>query len=262
MKKNFVSASGFDAALTRELKASDRLFCRVYDGDERIYITNGYFAVALLPQEYDALARPVFQTDAGNLHMDRKHGCNAQDVENVMDIRKILTDAAHENIESLQRAPFIVPTAGIERTGKAGLAFCYDSKNKIVSAYNANYFEVFKAHALKAKNALSGAVAFAGDDVVGLLLPVRFNDKPERIRALRAVESYYTEDTKQAAPVVDKTTAELQAALDAKSHANRALNNELNAERDKFHELEQHNAANVKALEAAQKRDRPLDRRA
>lgn len=256
MKKTIISVSGFDAAaLTRELKASDRLQCRVYDGDERIYITNGFFAVALLPFEYDELARPAFQTDAGNLIMDRAHGCKAEAAENVMDIRKVFELTLKDRNEPLRRAPIAVPGAAfVGGKPKTEMAFAYSDKTG-VCCYNKRYFDVFAAHELKAAGATSPAACSYCDTVVGLLLPVRPAEGGKTAAVYRAVKSYFTDEagTKQAAaPASDKTTAELQQALEAKSHANRALNNELNAERDKFHELEQHNAANVKALEEAQ----------
>jgi len=241
MKKTIISASGFNAAaLTRELKAADRLFCRVYNGDERVYVCTGYFAVALQPFEYDELARPVFQRDAGNFFMDRKHDPAVVENDNGMDVRKVLNGAASENVEPLQRAPFIVPNAGIERTGKVGIAFCYEPKSETVSGYNANYFEVFKALTLKAKNAISGAVAYDGDDVVGLLLPVRL-EKQDITRSIRA---YFT-----AAPV---DVGALQSKLDAKASANESLKRELDIERNNLKSCESELAKSSMALADAQ----------
>ena len=93
-KKNAVlKYSNYTTALTRSLKVTERLHCRVNEETRAVYVCNGYFLVKLDRTEYDALVRPVTQREAGNFVI---YNGEADTVNEPLDMEKLLADAAQD----------------------------------------------------------------------------------------------------------------------------------------------------------------------
>ena len=133
-KKNAVLRySSYTTALTRSLKATERLHCKVDEENNAVYVCNGYFVVKLNPAEYDALVRPITQREAGNFVIE-----NGEQVPNEpLDMEKILTDAAREAVHGLTPAPFIV--APSDKRSKATISPYYSESGDFVAGFNSDY---------------------------------------------------------------------------------------------------------------------------
>lgn len=187
-KNAVLKYSNYTVALTRGLKATERLHCRVGD-DNAIYISNGYFLAKLDRSEYDALVRPVTQRDAGNYVIENGE-TNA--TMQPLDMEKLLADAAREATHDLTPAPFLV--ADPNSKSKAKIIPYYSQDGDFVAGFNSDYSAIISSDLPhKGKNPTSPMVVYCGNDPVALILPVRLgsNDKPSRIPA--AVRAYFTD---------------------------------------------------------------------
>lgn len=191
-KKNAVLRySSYTTALTRSLKATERLHCKVDEENNAVYVCNGYFVVKLNPAEYDALVRPVTQREAGNFVIE-----NGEQVPNEpLDMEKILADAAREAVHDLAPAPFIV--APSDKRSKATISPYYSESGDFVAGFNSDYATIIDPSLpRKGKNAVSPMVIYTGDEPQAMILPVRLDETKSRVPA--AVRAYFTENPQEA----------------------------------------------------------------
>ena len=252
-KKNAVLRySSYTTALTRSLKATERLHCKVDEENSAVYVCNGYFLVKLDRTEYDALVRPVTQREAGNFVIE-----NGEQVPNEpLDMEKILADAAREAVHDLAPAPFIV--APSDKRSKATISPYYSESGDFVAGFNSEYATIIDPSLpRKGKNAISPMVVFSGDDPQAMILPVRLGspEKPSRVPA--AVRAFFTDKPEEPADEKlkrarkdrdewealarrleaerdsrERELAELQKVLAAKNEQIEALTERLNAQPD------------------------------
>lgn len=244
--------SSYTTALTRSLKATERLHCKVDEENNAVYVCNGYFVVKLNPAEYDALVRPVTQREAGNFVIE-----NGEQVPNEpLDMEKILADAAREAVHDLAPAPFIV--APSDKRSKATISPYYSESGDFVAGFNSEYATIIDPSLpRKGKNAISPMVVFSGDDPQAMILPVRLGspEKPSRVPA--AVRAFFTDKPEEPADEKlkrarkdrdewealarrleaerdsrERELAELQKVLAAKNEQIEALTERLNAQPD------------------------------
>lgn len=200
-KKNAVlKYSPYTTALTRSLKVTERLHCRVNEETRAVYVCNGYFLVKLDRAEYDALVRPVTQREAGNFVIDTNGETNA--AMEPLDMEKLLTDAARDAVHELTPAPFLVknPNSNSKGKNKPSLTTYYSKSGDFVAGFNSDYAAIISADLPhKSKNPVSPMVVFSGDDPQAMILPVRLEspDKPSRIPA--AVRAYFTDKPEESA---------------------------------------------------------------
>lgn len=195
-KNAVLKYSQYTTALTRSLKDSDRLHCRVNEETRTVYVCNGYFLVKLNPAEYDALVRPVTQREAGDFVIYNGETDTARDP---LDMEKLLADAAREAVHDLTPAPFLV-TAPISRRATAKMVTYYSESGDFVAGFNSDYAAIISASLpRKSKNPASPMVVFCGDDPQAMILPVRLGseDNPSRVPA--AVRAYFTEKPEEPA---------------------------------------------------------------
>ena len=198
-KKNAVlKYSPYTTALTRSLKATERLHCRVNEETRAVYVCNGYFLVKLDRTEYDALVRPVTQREAGNFVIDANGETNA--AMEPLDMEKLLSDAACAAVHELTPAPFLVENPNSSSKNKTKLATYYSESGDFVTGLNSDYAAIISASLPhKSKNPVSPVVIFSGDDPQAMILPVRLEsaDKPSRIPAV--VRAYFTDKPEESA---------------------------------------------------------------
>ena len=126
MKKNTVlKFSPYTTALTRCLKTTERVHCRVNEETDAVYVCNGYFVVKLNRAEYDALVRPVTQRDASNFVIQNGEVNAAMeplDMEHIMD--DAARNAAHDVRldETKSRIPAAVRAYFTDEPEKADVA--------------------------------------------------------------------------------------------------------------------------------------------
>ena len=186
-KKNAVlKYSNFTTALTRSLKVTERLHCRVNEETRAVYVCNGYFLVKLDRTEYDALVRPVTQREAGNFVIE-----NGEQVPNEpLDMEKLLADAAQDAAHELAPAPFLFDP-GV-KGAKSKIAAYYSESGDFVAGFNSDYAAIISASLpRKSKNPTSPMVVFSGDEPQAMILPVRIDKEKSRVPA--AVRAYFTD---------------------------------------------------------------------
>ena len=229
-KKNAVlKYSNYTTALTRSLKITERLHCRVNEETRAVYVCNGYFLVKLDRTEYDALVRPVTQREAGNFVIE-----NGEQVPNEpLDMEKLLADAAQEAAHELTPAPFLFDP-GVKGV-KSKIAAYYSESGDFVAGFNSDYAAII-APSLprKSKNPTSPMVVFRGDEPQAMILPVRLGspEKPSRVPA--AVRAFFTDKPEESADRVglERTISDLQKVLADKTAEIEALTDRLNAQPD------------------------------
>lgn len=192
-KKNAVLRySSYTTALTRSLKGTERLHCRIDEENKAVFVCNGYFLVKLTPTEYDALVRPITQRDAGNYILNAD-GSTAPDP---LDMEKILADTAQTASHELTPAPFIV--APTDKRSKATIAPYYSESGDFVAGFNSDYAAIIDPSLpRKSKGAISPMVVFSGDEPQAMILPVRLDETKSRVPA--AVRAYFTDKPQEAA---------------------------------------------------------------
>ena len=192
--KNKLTASPFTPALSKAFKSHKaKLICSMTDG--AAYVTNGAILVKLTPEEYDEFIRPISQRDPGAWVLDE----NGQPMEReTLDGARVLNDYDNKHTADKDPAPFTINT---ER--KSGPAF---------SGFDAGYTAIVSPSfvTFRASSAISGMVAFNGEDPIALILPVRLQN-PKIISAARA---YFTDGQPQEQTEPNDHAAELAAALE------------------------------------------------
>lgn len=252
-KKNAVlKYSNYTTALTRSLKITERLHCRVNEETRAVYVCNGYFLVKLDRTEYDALVRPVTQREAGNFVIE-----NGEQVPNEpLDMEKLLADAAQEAAHELTPAPFLFDP-GVKGV-KSKIAAYYSESGDFVAGFNSDYAAII-APSLprKSKNPTSPMIVFRGDEPQAMILPVRLGspEKPSRVPA--AVRAFFTDKPEESADEklkrarkdrdeweqmarrleaervgLERTISDLQKVLADKTAEIEALTDRLNAQPD------------------------------
>lgn len=216
-KNTVLKYSLYTAALTRSLKATERLHCRVDEENSAVYVCNGYFVVKLNPAEYDALVRPVTQREAGDFVL---YNGEADTTREPLDMEKLLTDAAQEAAHELTPAPFLVDPC--TKSTKSKIIPYYSESGDFVAGFNSDYAAIISPNLpRKGKNPISPMVVFSGDEPQAMILPVRIDETKSRLPA--AVRAYFTDKPVESSAVVqqeqapaDKATAlvEKLAALD------------------------------------------------
>lgn len=183
--KTKLTASPFTPALTRAFKSHRaRLFCSVTDG--AAYVTNGQILVKLSPEEYDEFIRPISQRDPGAWVLDE----DGQPMEReTLDGARVLNDYASKATADMIPAPF---TLNPEAKKQPAFSAYYGAAGDFVSAFDAGYTAIVSPSfvTFRASSAVSGMIAFSGDDPVALILPVRI----QNAKTLAAVRAYFTED--------------------------------------------------------------------
>ena len=197
----------FNADTVKALKASERIICQKIN-DAEIYVCNNFFGFRCTLPEYNEIVRPIAQRDPGNWTI-----CNGEFSESRMDIKKLIekavSDTPRKNL--LQSAPFLF------QNGKGQIKPFYCKAADFVI-----FFDVSLVSALDCTIVGTGpvnmAVAYDGDDPVGVLLPIRHN--PEWLPAVRA---YFNTN---GAPVREKPETD-PAELDALKMENKRLRADL-----------------------------------
>lgn len=191
-KNAVLKYSSYTTALTRSLKGTERLHCRIDEENKAVFVCNGYFLVKLTPAEYDALVRPITQRDAGDYILNAD-GSTAPDP---LDMEKLLADAAQEAAHELTPVPFIV--APSDKRSKATISPYYSESGDFVTGFNSDYAAIIDPSLpRKSKGAISPMVVFSGDEPQAMILPVRMDETKSRVPA--AVRAYFTEKPQEAA---------------------------------------------------------------
>lgn len=224
-KNTVLKYSSYTTSLTRSLKGTERLHCRIDEEDKAVFVCNGYFLVKLTPAEYDALVRPITQRDAGNYILNAD-GSTAPDP---LEMGKLLTDTAREAVHDLAPAPFIV--APNDKRSKATISPYYSESGDFVAGFNSDYAAIIDPSIpRKSKGAISPMVVFSGDEPQAMILPVRIDETKSRVPA--AVRAYFTEKPQDAAieRAHGQEITRLQNVIDAKNEQIEALTARLNAQ--------------------------------
>lgn len=188
-KNAVLKYSNYTTSLTRSLKATERLHCRVNEEENAVYVCNGYFLVKLDRAEYDALVRPVTQRKAGNFVVENGQTNTAMQP---LDMEKLLADAAHD----LTPAPFLVDPGS--KSTKAKIVPYYSKDGDFVAAFNSDYAAIISAGLpRRSKNPTSPMVVYSGNEPQAMILPVRLDDTKSRVSA--AVRAYFTDKPQESA---------------------------------------------------------------
>jgi hypothetical protein len=180
MKKYYGS---YTTEAAKALKGYNRLVCQIAE-DGTIYICNGYLIFSLTGDEYDAVARPVAQCDAGNWTMDKDGKHDGADV----DLHKLFSDA----VQAVKDAAPLRRSALLVDAGKGHVAACYYSYGQsydqaFAQFIDRRYTAALADHAvLRSVGSVSAAVAFADDLPFAMILPIKPDPKN-----VRAVEAYF-----------------------------------------------------------------------
>lgn len=239
-KNAVLKYSNYTTALTRSLKSTGRLHCRVNEEENAVYVCNGYFLVKLDRSEYDALVRPITQREAGNF-VDENGETNT--ALQPLDMEKLLTDAARDAAHDLTPAPFLVDSGS--KSTKAKIVPYYSKDGDFVTGFNSDYDAIISAGLpRKSKNPTSPMVVYSGDEPQAMILPVRLEskDRPGRIPA--AVRAYFTDKPQESAD--EKAIRAREAAADERVDK---ANQERDALRRQVEELQK--ALAEKTAEAA-----------
>lgn len=191
----------------KALKGADRLFCRI-DDDGMIYVCNGYAVFRMLPFEYAETVQPMTKCDAGNWIIERGEKREAGPAD--FDLVKLFNDTVHTLAGKPESDLATLQFPGVFPLDRGEMNAFYNPVAGFAAFYNRLYISAFTPGlALMAAGGSSAAVLYAGDDPVGMVLPIR--SKPEYVRAVKA---YFT-DAEQAAPdagELEALRAELTAA--------------------------------------------------
>lgn len=237
-KNAVLKYSNYTAALTRSLKAAERLHCRVNEEENAVYVCNGYFLVKLDHTEYDALVRPVTQREAGNFVVENGETSTAMQP---LDMEKLLTDAARDDAHDLTPAPFLVDPGS--KSTKAKIVPYYSKDCDFVAGFNSDYDAIISAGLpRKSKNPTSPMMVYSGDEPQAMILPVRLDDTKSRVPA--AVRAYFTDKPQESAD--EKAIRAREAAADERVDK---ANQERDALRRQVEELQK--ALAEKTAEAA-----------
>lgn len=237
-KNTVLKYSNYTAALTRNLKATERLHCRVNEEHSAVYVCNGYFLVKLDRAEYDALVRPVIQREAGNFVVENGQ---TNTTMQPLDMEKLLTDAARDAAHDLTPAPFLVDPGAKSTVAK--IATYYSKDGDFVAGFNSDYNAIISAGLpRKSKNPTSPMVVYSGEEPQAMILPVRLGDTKSRIPS--AVRAYFTEKPEESAD--EKAIRAREAAADERVDK---ANQERDALRRQVEELQK--ALADKTAEAA-----------
>lgn len=215
-KNTVLKYSNYTAALTRSLKATERLHCRVDEEQSAVYVCNGYFLVKLNHAEYDALVRPVTQREAGNYVINTDGETDT--THEPLDAAKLLADAARDAAHDLTPAPFLVDSRS--KGTKAKIATYYSASGDFVAGFNSDYASIISGSLpRKSKNAVSPMVIFSGDEPQAMICPVRLEsqDQPSRIPA--AVRAYFNAESQPESEGVSQMIRDLESARDAAKQA-------------------------------------------
>ena len=234
-KKNF---GFFTGSAGKAIKDGTRIICRV-GSDGRIYITNGFIMLRMLPEEYAETVQAVTCCDAGAWIIE--NGKRRELLPDEMDLEKLFNNhAAPTNTSKgptlCERCPMQITVAGNK------FAAYYNPDAGTVCLYNPLYISAFDPTCeLHAVSPTSAAQIVAGQEAVGIVLPIR----PDAA-IVRAVKAYYTdadaEQAAQAAPDAAELEA-LRAELTAATEYG-------DAKRAEVEELYTRNAAQAAELEA------------
>lgn len=203
------------------LKNSERICCRVCD-DGSIIVTNGHVLYRMDTTEYAAIVQPVTHCDAGNWVHDStgRRDCD-QDIRKIWE--KTVCDLAA--LKPLEFCPLV------QEIGKAETVGAYDASGDAVHVFNRSFIKsVSPSAVIRAKAALSPAVAFCDDIPFAVILPINPCGEDGK-RFCRAVKSWFVEtsavpsDTRQKAEWMD---------LAGKLEAER---NDAERDRDEFRKL-------------------------
>jgi len=170
----------FGPAATKAIKGSDRLLCHV-DNDGSIYVTNGCIGYKMTPAEYTAIVQPVTLCDAGNWTIRNGDKTDAE----TNGLVKIFSDAqATAELAALQRSSLCV------NGGKNNIVVAFhDTTKNFAVGYDTKYLAAFPDNALyRTTGPLSLTSVFCNGTLIGVLMPVRLNDK-----AQRAVTAYFAQ---------------------------------------------------------------------
>ena len=253
-KKNAVlKYSRYTTALTRSLKATERLHCKVDEENNAVYVCNGYFLVKLDRAEYDALVRPITQREAGDFVL---YNGETDTTREPLDMEKILADAAQDAAHELTPAPFLYDP-GTKGT-KSKIIPYYSESGDFVAGFNSDYAAIIDPSLpRKSKTPSSPMVVFSGDEPQAMILPVRLGspEKPSRVPA--AVRAFFTDKPEESADEklkrarkdrdeweqmarrleaervgLERTISDLQKVLADKTAEIEALTDRLNAQPD------------------------------
>lgn len=240
-KTAILKSSPFTSGLTRALKGSTtRLHCNASGND--VYLTNGYFLVKLTPTEYDVLARPVTQRDAGNWVLNED---GTPDASNPIDLVKLLDDAAKKAVHAVTAAPMLFELPNGK--SKIQLIGYYSETGDFVTAFNPVYASV-SASGLehKSSGSINPMVVYNAGEPIAMILPVKITDKPYIIRTVRA---WFVDSGSDAKTKASKTAEnlrhhaeELEAAVKQYESENAELRRQLEGLRQQY--AEQHIEAN------------------
>ncbi len=182
-QKNIVlKYSEYTTALTKNLKHSFCLHCRIDEGDKSVYVCNENFLVKLTLAEYNVLVRPITQREAGNFVLDANGETTATEP---MDMAKMLADAAAEAVHALTPTPFLLKP--LDKDSTVHIATYYSESGDFVTGCNPEYDAMVSARLpRKSKMAISPMVIYRGEEPLAMILPIAF----DRRRAA-AVRFYY-----------------------------------------------------------------------
>ncbi len=225
--KSVLKVSPFTTALTRALKKDAcRLHCQVTD-DGSIYVCNGYFAVKLMRDEYDAFVRPVSQRDAGNWVLsESRELMNIQPI----DVEACVVDAHKAAAYKVTAAPLLFEL-NRQKKNAVQLSCFYSEDGDFVSAYNIAYNSIISPTLeRKSGGQISPMVVYiAENDPIAIILPIRIKDKPGISRAVRG---WFTEEN-EAQSQKDNTVEKLRRRIEELGTAERqAAENKRFLERD------------------------------
>jgi hypothetical protein len=206
----------------KSLKGYDKLICRTAE-DGTIYLCNGYLIFAMSAAEYDTVARPVTQCDAGNWALDK----NGKRPETKYDLEKHFTEA----VKAVKDAAPLHRSHLLSDVGKNQFAVCYYNPDKDFSAlFNRFFVDALSGDTvLKSAGSVSAAVAYSGDTPFAMILPI----KPQ-LQTTRAVKAYFSEQDQ---------AEELKAHLSS-------CNDELKLAQDEIAALTEQNAQQASEIAA------------
>lgn len=223
----------FDNNTAKMIKGSKDLFCQVTE-DGTIYICNSYSALRMFPEDYEAIVRPISQRDPGNWSIrDGVYSVSDFDIKRAID--SAVSDTPRDNL--LLPAPFRFTSE------KHEIQPFYCKAADFVIFFDAALISGFP-FVLSGSGPKKMAVAFDGDDAVGVVLPLRI-EKSDYVAAVRAVFGFDAE----------KDQPEDPSSVRALRRENRQLRADLDELQRRFNEIREkdpsapENAAVIAGLE-------------
>ena len=211
------------AATQKALKSGSCIAVQTVEGDDvrNIYVTNGYLAFRMFPDEYDACVRPLVLRAPGTFTVTL--GTN-DTKEGAIDIAAIFAREAKED------APLLTPTT-LRIQGRKGFATSavYVS-DAFGIALNADFPAATPGLDLRATSPLSPTVAWFGGEAVALYLPVNIKGA----NLLAAVNAITGND---AAPDTQELEAKLEAAQESAARERADLRAQLKAKEEELQAL-------------------------